>query len=158
MRLWPEIVGHGSNPITCKGTKWDPRSFMTLFRILVLAGSNIVIAAAVYFFSDQSDPAQREPMSQAAHSGRQIWLDHGCANCHSIFGLGGHAGPDLTNLSSRRDIEYSQRVIEYGIGIMPPGEISPGDIANLLSYLDYINNQGIYPPSSFPDDSFGVEP
>jgi mono/diheme cytochrome c family protein len=129
---------------------------LTLFRILILAASNVAIAAAVYFYSDHSDPIRRAPMSDGALNGQQVWRENGCTSCHAILGLGGHAGPDLTNVISRRGPIYSQSVIEFGIGIMPAREIGEADMADLLLYLEHVDGQAVYPIRDFPDGSFGA--
>ena len=96
-------------------------------------------------------------MSEAALNGQQVWREHGCANCHSILGLGGHAGPDLTNVISRSGPEYSSQVITYGVGIMPAREISPEEMTQLIAWLTHIDDQAVYPVRSFPDGSFGAQ-
>jgi mono/diheme cytochrome c family protein len=129
---------------------------LTLFRILILAASNVAIAAAVYFYSDHSDPTLRAPMSEAALNGQGVWRENGCTSCHAILGLGGHAGPDLTNVISRRGASYSQSVIEFGVGIMPARDIGEADMADLLLYLEHVDGQAVYPIRDFPDGSFGA--
>lgn len=38
----------------------------------------------------------------APPAGARAWRAAGCQSCHSLFGLGGHLGPDLTLVVTRR--------------------------------------------------------
>jgi nitric oxide reductase subunit C len=39
-------------------------------------------------------------------AGQRIYQEQGCSACHSISGIGGTSGPDLTTVGSRRDHEW----------------------------------------------------
>jgi putative heme-binding domain-containing protein len=44
---------------------------------------------------------KREPLPGDAVRGAQVYQAHGCAACHTIGGLGGPTGPDLTDVGAR---------------------------------------------------------
>ena len=128
---------------------------LTLIRILILAVANVAIGASVYFLSDHSDPQRRVAMDEAALAGQQIWRQRGCASCHSLFGLGGLAGPDLTNVITRRGPDYTGNVVMFGLGIMSAQDMSEEELSALMAYLGHVDAQGVYPVRSFPDGGFG---
>ncbi|WP_137389568.1 cytochrome c oxidase subunit II [Rhodoligotrophos defluvii] len=55
------------------------------------------------WLSRQAEPAT-EPESEAQARGRQVFVEQGCAACHTIRGVSevGEIGPDLTHLAGRR--------------------------------------------------------
>lgn len=92
-----------------------------------------------------------EPPTAAAARGEEVFVDAGCASCHTVRGTGadGAAGPDLTHLASRRTIAAAtvsltrQNLLEWitdpdGIkrGVeMPPTDLSESEMEALLTYL-----------------------
>ncbi len=87
-------------------------------------------------------------------AGRELWLANGCQSCHSIYGLGGHSGPDLTNVVGRRPIAYIRRVLSAGQGAMPAFALSPPQQRDLTAYLALLDATGTYPPLSLTDSVF----
>jgi|GEM_PF-1521317 len=93
---------------------------------------------------------------RAFRVGRTIWLERGCAVCHSIYGLGGHLGPDLTN-AARPGMESLIRVtVRRGRGRMPAFDLSVPELNALVVYLRRIAATGTYPPRSWTDPVFGA--
>jgi len=98
---------------------------------------------------DQAAPAA-SPTGEAAQ-GEQAFLGSSCASCHTIRGTNatGTVGPDLTHLASRQTIAAGtlpndapdlERWITDPQGVkpgnlMPPTQLSPGDLAALIDYL-----------------------
>ncbi|MES0489361.1 MAG: cytochrome c [Leptospirales bacterium] len=76
-------------------------------------------------------------INEVAISGRKIWLKNNCISCHSIYGLGGFLGPDLTELAGRRDNIYIRQVILNGTGKMPAFRFSDDEVNSLLAYFQY---------------------
>ncbi len=48
----------------------------------------------------------------APKPGEEIFKAQGCSSCHSIGGVGGKIGPDLTHVGSRRDKDWIEEQIE----------------------------------------------
>jgi ubiquinol-cytochrome c reductase cytochrome b subunit len=62
----------------------------------------------------------------------------GCTACHQIDGVGGHRGPDLTDVGDRR--AYTELIwrVARGGGGMPAyaNVLKPQQINDLVSYLE----------------------
>lgn len=99
---------------------------------------------------------QRLAPDSAAARGLELWRRHNCAACHSLYGLGGHIGPDLTNVARRRDEAYLRHVLRYGLGGMPPPAIDAQRAAELIAYLRQIDGLGVYPLGSPDAPVFGI--
>jgi cytochrome c oxidase subunit 2 len=100
--------------------------------------------------NDQLRPGAT-PVTAQEQRGQQVFLRSECVMCHAIAGTiaGSHLGPDLTHLASRQTIAAG--TVPNNIGnlagwvidpqhikpgtLMPPNELSSGDMNDLLSYL-----------------------
>ncbi len=91
-------------------------------------------------------------------AGGHTWRQHGCQTCHSIYGLGGHAGPDLTNVFRRIPDSQVRHVILDGHLGMPAFDLTEGELQGLIDYLVFIGETGAYPPQSIRDPVFGFAP
>jgi len=78
--------------------------------------------------------------------GEKIFYAVGCIGCHTVKGVGGRVGPELTDIGRRRDAAYIRQSIEdpraYIVPGYPPAMPSPdqlrlsaSDIDNLLAFL-----------------------
>jgi cytochrome c oxidase cbb3-type subunit III len=63
--------------------------------------------------------------------GKQTYDASGCANCHSISGLGGDAGPDLTSIGAQRSASVLRDEL------LDPGANLPLDTAGLAERAAY---------------------
>lgn len=91
-----------------------------------------------------------------AVAGQKVWRVHGCTSCHSMYGLGGHTGPDLTNAWSRLGREYVQTVLRDGVRAMPGFALTDAETVDLLAYLEDADATGVYPPRTNFAPVFGV--
>jgi len=73
-------------------------------------------------------------------AGQLIYQAQGCSNCHSINGIGGTSGPDLTKTGSRHDREWfighfknPEQYVKNSA--MPPVTASEQDIEQLATYM-----------------------
>lgn len=87
--------------------------------------------------------------------GLEVWRKYNCMACHSIYGLGGHIGPDLTNTISRRNEAYATLVIHRGKGEMPNLGLSEEEAAAVVAYLVEVDGLGEYPLKTQPNAFFG---
>ncbi|HXY53952.1 MAG TPA: c-type cytochrome [Nitrospirota bacterium] len=73
-------------------------------------------------------------------AGQLVYQAQGCSNCHSISGIGGTSGPDLTKVGSRRDRDWlighfkdPQKYVKNSA--MPPVTASNEEIDQLTAYM-----------------------
>ena len=128
---------------------------MAFSRIIVIVAANLLVAATAYVSTDRMKYAGQESMSPETAMGRDLWRSHGCANCHSVYGLGGHMGPDLTNVISRRGAAFARAFITAGGGGMPAQALDEAQLDRLIAYLEHLDETGLYPVKSFPDGAYG---
>ena len=98
----------------------------------------------------QARPAL-EPSDPQAAAGRSVFVEQTCAGCHVIRGTSaaGLVGPDLTHLATRQTIAggtlpddppdlagwISDPQHAKPGAVMPPTQLSQGDLASLVAYL-----------------------
>jgi cytochrome c oxidase subunit 2 len=99
------------------------------FEVIALSSDDF---AAWLKEQSQSRPPRESP---AVERGRQVFMTAGCKQCHAIHGTeaSGNAGPDLTNLGSRR---------------MIGGALLPNTAGNLAGWI--ADPQGIKPGVKMP--------
>ena len=73
-------------------------------------------------------------------AGQRVYQAQGCSSCHTINGIGGTSGPDLTKVGSRRDHDWlfghfkdPQKYVKNSA--MPPVTASDDDIEQLTAYM-----------------------
>jgi mono/diheme cytochrome c family protein len=118
--------------------------------VLVLAaGASIGVlgAAAADQAGSSRAPAAANPFAanaDAVKSGRQIFLNTGCYNCHGIEAKGGGIAPDLT--ASKLDAQQMFRTIHDGRpGTLMPSwgkELSSDEIWKVITYLQSLRHNG----------------
>jgi mono/diheme cytochrome c family protein len=74
--------------------------------------------------------------SEKAH-GAQVFSDTGCQHCHTIRGVGGHKGPDLSGVGRRKSNDEIREQIVKGSKVMPAfgDDLEPNEIKDLVAYL-----------------------
>jgi ubiquinol-cytochrome c reductase cytochrome b subunit len=78
-------------------------------------------------------PLQRE--------GALVFQNMQCRNCHSLRGIGGQRGPDLSGVSVRMTDSQIIRQVLQGSGNMPAygSAFSPQQLTALVSFLETLN-------------------
>jgi nitric oxide reductase subunit C len=73
-------------------------------------------------------------------AGQQVYQSQGCRNCHTINGIGGTSGPDLTKVGSKHDREWfighfkdPQKYVKNSA--MPPVDAPDAQIEQLSAYM-----------------------
>ncbi len=128
---------------------------MTYSRIAVMIAANLLVALTVYLSTGRTDVPERAVMTAKAINGQKIWRSHDCTGCHAVYGLGGHLGPDLTNVISRRGEQATRAFIIGGSARMPAQTLRAEQLDQLTAYLKHLDETGMYPTKSFPDGVFG---
>jgi ubiquinol-cytochrome c reductase cytochrome b subunit len=79
-----------------------------------------------------------QPLPSMALAGAHLMSVEGCTACHQIDGVGGHRGPDLTDVGDRRAYtELISRIARGGGGMPAYGNVlKPQQINDLVSYLE----------------------
>lgn len=89
--------------------------------------------------------------------GPRAWRAAGCHYCHSLYGLGGHTGPDLTNIVSRTSPDYVHIVVRSGLRGMPAyRSFEPSELDAIVGYLSEVDRTASYPPRSLTEGVFGA--
>ena len=100
----------------------------------------VVLYGLIFFFLLQHPGYESEagPIGAEAARGREIWRRHNCSSCHSLYGLGGFLGPDLTRLARTRSAGYMQSIIRNGNGLMPAFDLGKEESAALYAFFQYL--------------------
>lgn len=116
----------------------------------ILTVSILVVSFLIYSFTLYTTPIEgQHELSPQAANGKMIWQEKNCTACHQIYGLGGHLGPDLTNVSSKKSKEYIEAFLKNGTDIMPNFHLTKGEIEDLQAYLESLNQTGNSDPKHF---------
>jgi ubiquinol-cytochrome c reductase cytochrome b subunit len=76
-------------------------------------------------------------LSPTAARGAQSFQQRGCINCHTIAGVGGERGPDLTQVGARLNTdELTWRILNGGRNMPAYGStLTPDEISALVEFL-----------------------
>ncbi|MCO6495804.1 MAG: cytochrome c [Bacteroidetes bacterium] len=97
----------------------------------------------------ESDSKQSAPPNKLAQKGRVLWQEKNCTACHQLYGLGGHLGPDLTNVYERRSEDYIKSILHTGTVVMPDFKLNEQEIEEFVEFFKYINSTGNADPKSY---------
>lgn len=72
------------------------------------------------------------------YGGSLVYQNKGCINCHTIGGVGGNRGPNLTHIGSRLSADQLTWRILGGGNNMPAyaGNMEPRDLSDLVAFLE----------------------
>ncbi len=121
----------------------------------LVIGFFIMLVASV-FLPGRTLPTMEANDLVLVREGQSQWRKNNCSACHSIYGLGGHMGPDLTDIAERFPEIYIKARIQGGGAGMPPFEAV--DTSAIFQYLKFIGSSGTYPPSRWPAPYYGERP
>jgi len=126
-------------------------------RILLVFVFNLLVSFSAYYLSltQQDKISQSLTMTANQQLGQLVWQNKNCYTCHSIYGLGGHLGPDLTNEAGRRNRDFIQAYIQQGSIGMPAQKLDEKPLQQLIEYLDFLNKTGEFPTHTFPAHPYG---
>ncbi len=100
-------------------------------------------------------------------AGYQVWRDHGCESCHSLYGQGGFYAPDLTGIYAQRGADYLRAFMANPAAFHPGERVMPrfgltvsalaadgsvireGQTEQVLAFLAWVGqpeNAGSFPP------------
>ncbi|MBL7826120.1 MAG: cytochrome c [Saprospiraceae bacterium] len=83
--------------------------------------------------------------------GRLVWQRYNCQSCHQLYGLGGHLGPDLTNVYSKsgKGSKWISAIITTGVAQMPAFTLKEDEMEQLIEFLKQTDACGSADPRSF---------
>ncbi len=141
---------------------------------LFAIGSTVV--AALAFLGLTIDSHRQFPkltnaqnITPAVTHGKDVWHKNNCINCHTLFGEGAYYAPDLTKIAQHRGAAYLQAYLkdpskfydeQRHRRLMPKQDMTDGEIADLVSFLDWVSkvdNQG-WPPRPILVTGAGIGP
>jgi mono/diheme cytochrome c family protein len=69
--------------------------------------------------------------------GAALFVSSGCEHCHTIGAVGGHRGPNLSNIGRTAKVAAIRKQIVAGSDVMPEfGDVlQPQEINDLIAYL-----------------------
>ena len=120
----------------------------------IIAGYGMYAWLVALLPTSRAETPINAPPTQVTE-GRRVWLASGCQSCHSIYGLGGHSGPDLTNVVTRASPATVGALVRTGSRGMPAFSLDDAALEAIVTYLAAIDASGTYPPSSLTDRSLG---
>jgi mono/diheme cytochrome c family protein len=95
-----------------------------------------VLPSVAVFILAFSSFALASSRSERTH-GAAVFSESGCQHCHSIGGVGGHKGPDLSGVGRRKSKAEMRQQIVYGSKVMPAfgDDLEPSELKDLIAYL-----------------------
>ncbi len=98
------------------------------------------------------------PPSRQAMAGQSLYQEKNCIACHQLYGLGGHLGPDLTNVTSApgKGADYARAFIENGTVKMPDFGLDEAQVHALVQFLEFVNSAGTYRPRQSEINWYGT--
>jgi cbb3-type cytochrome oxidase cytochrome c subunit len=109
-------------------------------------GEYLDLSSIAYFQKQKmwKMPIPRRNYPVSATSGKQIFETKSCTTCHSINGVGGVVGPDLTTIGLRRNKKWHiQHLISPRLmvsdSIMPDFPYSRSELESLAAYFKELN-------------------
>ena len=123
---------------------------MKHFKIKTLVLVGLTISFLSYSFLLYSSEIKEPTTANAlAQKGKMIWQQKNCQACHQQYGLGGHLGPDLTNVYGSRPEGYIRAILQTGTVVMPDFHLTPNEQNDLIEFFKYTNTTGTANPKSF---------
>lgn len=127
--------------------------FKVKFWVLIILTVGFLAYSFVLYSSYMPEPERANEMAQR---GKLLWQQKNCTACHQLYGLGGHLGPDLTNVYSNRTEAYIRAFLKAGSPVMPDFKLSKNEMDDLVEFLKYTNQTGISSPKSFKKNLDGT--
>lgn len=119
-----------------------------------LIASFVAYTGLVYTIGTEDSKLTPEA-SAAIIAGQKVFKSYNCTACHQIYGLGGHLGPDLTNVASTKGDQYIEIILKTGLGAMPNFTLSAGEIRDLINFFKALDATGQSPLRNFRRTGWG---
>lgn len=121
---------------------------------MVLLASIVAMFAIFFILTGISIKNVQSPeVTDAVVRGKRVWQAKACMSCHTILGNGAYFGPDLTKVVDRRGTGWLRAWLEDPESVtpgtpMPNPRLSASQIADLVTFLEFVNGIGTneWPP------------
>lgn len=118
--------------------------------IKIFVAVTLTVSFLVYSFTlYTADMPETEPAGVLAQQGKMLWQQKNCTACHQLYGLGGHLGPDLTNVYAARSEAYIKAFLKTGTPVMPDFKLTEEEMNAFVAFFKYTNATGTAHPTSF---------
>lgn len=123
----------------------------------VLIGLFVLQSGLTYTVSTEASSPSAE-LNDAAQRGEALYREFNCTACHQFYGLGGHMGPDLTNvtIAEGKGPDFARAVILHGSGRMPTLGVSKEQADDMVAFLEAVAATGTYPIRSLDLTPWGT--
>ena len=119
-------------------------------------GVVIILILSLTIRGVTSTPSSITSSSAFIELGESLYPEQGCANCHTINGVGSPLGPDLADISERRTLSWIHQYLEDPLLFKPDsampgylGTITHEDIEGISMYLMTLEETPV-PPGEIP--------
>lgn len=111
----------------------------------------LLFSFSIYLKPLREKDTQKATVLEQAAAGKDVWQKHNCHTCHQLYGLGGYLGPDLTNVIAKPGYSevFLKALISNGMGQMPPFDLTPQEMEDLLVFLQEMNETGTANPQDY---------
>ncbi len=130
----------------------------TLFGILGYLGYTAPWSPELNAWSGKPVPREIvQELTPVELKGAVVFQYKSCRNCHSLDGVGGHRGPDLTDVGARLNQPDLNRQVVQGGGNMPAyaQQLSSDEVDALVAFLVRLRPEG-QPPAQVPTPLTGT--
>jgi nitric oxide reductase subunit C len=84
------------------------------------------------------------PVTADVASGKHLWQERNCNDCHTILGIGGYFAPDLTKVGSRRDAAWLHDFLQAPQAVkagttMPAQNLTRPQAVQVATFLQWVN-------------------
>ncbi len=135
-------------------TKTTTRRFFWGGTVLFTA---VFIGLTIHTHTTIGERTNAEALTEEVVSGLKVWERNNCENCHTLMGEGAYYAPDLTKIVEQRGRPYLEQFMrdpsafysaERDGRLMPTLDLSEQEIADVVSFLDWVGNVDLngWPP------------
>jgi mono/diheme cytochrome c family protein len=102
-----------------------------------LGASLVLLTCSIVILISVNRPIVHASTADAHSRGAQLFHTSGCERCHSITGVGGDRGPDLSSVGRRRGARQIKKQILNGGNGMPPFKdvLTKDEVKELAAFL-----------------------
>lgn len=127
-------------------TKTTTRRFFWGGTLLFTA---VFIGLTIHTHTTIGERTNTDALTPEVVRGLAVWERYNCENCHTLMGEGAYYAPDLTKIVGQRGRAYLQQFLadpslfydaERDGRLMPTLGLSDGEIADVLSFLDWVGH------------------
>lgn len=117
--------------------------------LLVFLSVSFIGYSVKLYVEPPLEGVEKAEAGSLVEQGKMLWQEKNCTSCHQLYGLGGHLGPDLTNVSSQRSPEHIEAFLMSGTNVMPNFHLTPEEIEALKAFLKSVDESGKGDPRTF---------